>query len=132
MITHATSFRVSYADTDRMGFVYYGNYAVYFEVARVEWLRSLGFCYKDMEDGGVSLPVLEYSVKFFKPAFYDQKLTVKTTLKSLKGVRIIFLFETFNDSDELINSAETTLVFMDTSSKKPCMPPDDLLKVIAT
>ena len=128
MNAHTITLRVRYAETDRMGYVYYGNYATYFEIARVEWLRNLGFPYKDMEDQGIALPVLEFSIKYFKPAFYDQQLTIRTTVAELEGVRIRFQYETFNESDELINRAETLIVFMNTSTQKPCSPPAALLK----
>jgi acyl-CoA thioester hydrolase len=70
--------RVRYAETDRMGYVYYGNYAQYFEVARVEMLRGLGISYKTLEDSGIMLPVLDFTIKYIKPAFYDDLLTIKT------------------------------------------------------
>lgn len=127
MKTHTIHIRVRYAETDRMGFVYYGNYATYFEMARVEWLRNLGFRYRDMEDQGIALPVTEYTVKYLKPAFYDQQLTIRTTVTELDGVRIKFHYDTFNESDELINKAETTLVFINTSTQKPCAAPEGLV-----
>ena len=128
MKTHTITLRVRYAETDRMGYVYYGNYATYFEIARVEWLRNLGIRYKDMEDQGIALPVAEYSIKYIKPAYYDQQLTIRTMVSELEGVRIRFQYETLNESEELINRAETTLVFINTSTQKPCPPPKELLQ----
>ena len=104
--------RVRYAETDQMGYCYYGNYAQYFEVGRVEALRTLGVSYKDMEIQGVLLPVTDYSIKYLKPAFYDENLKIKTTIKKIPGIRIEFEYETYNEKGELINTANTKLVFL--------------------
>lgn len=122
--------RVRYGETDRMGFVYYGNYATYFEVARVEALRKLGINYKDMEDGGVGLPVLDFKIKYIKPAFYDELLTIKIQIRELPGVRIKFDYETLNEEGRLLNVAETTLVFVNTTTMKPCPAPEFILEKI--
>jgi len=106
-----------------MGYVYNGNYAQYYEVGRVEMLRSLGMTYGGMEEYGVMMPLLELKCKFIKPALYDQELTIKTTVKDLPGVRIIFDYEIFNEAEELINIGSTTLVFFDMEKKRPCQPP---------
>ena len=127
MFSHQTKIRVRYAETDKMGYVYYGNYATYFEVARVEALRSLGVNYKEMEESGVMLPVLSYSTKFFKPAFYDEELTIKLYIKELPKARIHFYFETFNSSDIKINEAEVILVFVDMEKNNPCSAPKGLV-----
>lgn len=127
MYRNETQIRVRYAETDQMGYVYYGHYAAYFEVARVEMLRSLGFSYKVLEEEGVILPVLNYSIKYIKPAFYDELLKIKIVIKELPATRIRFDYETFNEKDELINIAETTLVFVNKKTGRPSVPPDDLL-----
>jgi acyl-CoA thioester hydrolase len=119
--------RVRYAETDKMGYVYYGNYATYFEVARVEALRSIGINYKEMEDEGVMLPVFSYSTKFFKPAFYDDLLTIKLSLKKMPTSRIHFYFETYNESCQKLNEAEVVLAFFDIRKNKACMAPDYFL-----
>jgi len=111
-----------------MGYAYYGNYAQYYEVGRVEALRQLGLSYKDMEDNGIMLPVLEFSIRYLKPAFYDDMLTVKTTIKELPTAKIRFEYEMYNEKDELLNQGETTLVFIDMNSNKPCAAPDFFLK----
>src|SRR5438105_4441569 len=123
--------RVRYAETDQMGYVYYANYAIYFEVARVEMLRQLGFTYKKLEADGIMLPVLHYSIKYFKPAFYDDLLIIKTNIMQLPQARIHFVYETWNDKDEQINAAETTLVFVSKISNKPCAAPADLRKALS-
>lgn len=132
MIVHESKFRVRYAETDKMGYVYHGNYATYFEVARVEMLRSLGISYKELEDKGIALPVLELKTKFFKPAFYDQEITVKTMIRKMPGVRIVFEYNTFNEEGIQINQGETTLVFVSTETGKPIKAPKELEDVFAS
>ena len=129
MIQHETKIRVRYAETDKMGYVYYGNYATFFEVARVELLRSLGISYKALEDDGIMLPVLEYNMKYFKPAKYDDVITIRTTLKSKSGVRITFNYECFNEGGEMINQGMTTLVFVSVENGKPIKQPQRIKKV---
>lgn len=126
MIEHTIKLRVRYAEVDRMGYVYYGNYATYFEVARVETLRTLGVTYKELEDSGIILPVLDYSIKYFKPAFYDEELTIVTRVKTNPTARIGFEFETLNADEILLNKATVTLVFVNRETGKPCMPPQFL------
>lgn len=128
MYTSKIKLRVRYSETDKMSYVYYGNYAQYFEVARVEALRNLGVSYKRMEEEGVLLPVLEYSIKFMKPAFYDQELTIETSITKLPRARIHFQYNTHNESNELLNIAETTLVFVSASSGKPIPAPTYILE----
>ena len=130
MYSHSTKIRVRYGETDQMGYMYYGNYAQYYEVGRVEMLRSLGMDYAAMEASGIMLPVLELSCKFIKPAKYDQEITVKTSVDQLPGIRIHFKHELFNEAEELINIGATTLVFVDMLKNKPCLPPEDFMNRI--
>lgn len=123
MYSSSVQLRVRYGETDRMGYAYYGNYAEYFEVARVELLRSLGMNYKDLEDNGIMLPVYTFSVKYMKPAFYDDLLTIKCSIKELPGARITFYYETFNQANEPLNTGETTLVFIDKKTNRPTAAP---------
>ncbi|MEJ7557916.1 MAG: thioesterase family protein [Pedobacter sp.] len=127
MYSHTTKIRVRYGETDQMGYMYYCNYAQYYEVGRVEMLRSLGMDYAAMEASGIMLPVLDLSSKFIKPALYDQEITVKTTVDQLPGIRIHFKYELFNEAEELINIGATTLVFVDMAKNKPCLPPPDFM-----
>ena len=127
MYTHDTKVRVRYGETDQMGYVYYGNYAEYYEVARVEMLRSLGMDYAAMESSGIMMPVLELNCKYIKPALYDQEITIRTTIEQLPGVRIHFKYELFNESGELINIGATTLVFVDMAKKRRCSPPENFM-----
>jgi len=131
MIFHESKIRVRYSETDRMGYVYYGNYAAFFEVARVEMLRWLGVNYKELEDNGIALPVSEYTVKFLRPAFYDQLLTIKTCIREQPTKKIVFIYETFNENNDLINKASTTLVFVGFETGKPCDLPENLSRLFS-
>lgn len=122
--------RVRYAETDQMGYVYYGNYAMYYEVGRVEALRSAGFSYKEMEDDGIMMPVLENHSRYLKPAKYDELLTIRTMIKKMPGIRIKFNYEVINEQGELIHEGETTLAFLKIDSHRPCRPPAFLLDLL--
>ena len=128
MFSHSTKIRVRYADTDQMGYMYYGNYAEFYEVGRVEMLRSLGMTYKSMEDSGIIMPVTELKCKYIKPALYDEEITVKVILETMPAIRIVFKYELYNEKEELINLGETTLVFLNKERNRPCMPTEDFLK----
>ncbi|MCK5672717.1 MAG: acyl-CoA thioesterase [Spirochaetales bacterium] len=131
MYKSETQIRVRYAETDRMGYVYYGNYAAYYEVARVESLRQLGLSYRELEDSGVIMPVLENCSKYLVPGRYDELLTVKVFIKKKPGFKIIFNYEIFNEENILINTGETKLAFIDTASSKPRMMPEEMQKAMA-
>ena len=119
--------RVRYAETDQMGYCYYGNYAMYYEVARVETLREIGFNYKSLEEDGVLLPVIDFNIKYLKPAFYDDQLKIICKIPIIPTVRIKFEYETYNEKKEMINFGNTTLVFLNKISKKPVNCPKPLL-----
>ena len=119
--------RVRYADTDQMGYVYYGNYARYYEIGRVEALRSLDFHYKVMEDEGVMMPVYENHSRYLKPARYDDELTIRVILREMPGIRVIFHYEIRNQQGVLLNTGETTLVFQRRDNGKLCVAPEKLL-----
>lgn len=127
MYTFETTVRVRYAETDQMGYVYYGNYATFYEVGRVELFRSLGFSYKALEDSGIMMPVLELHSRFLRPSRYDEEITIRTHLKEKPGVRIRFEYELFNGLGELLNTGSTTLVFVDMKRNKPCAAPSDFI-----
>jgi len=132
MYTSENTIRVRYAETDRMGYVYYGNYAAYFETGRVEALRALGLSYREMEDRGIMLPVLSYQIKYFKPAFFDDTLTIKTTLKELPtGTRLSFHYEMWNDKGIQINEGETTHVFVKIDGGRPITVPQEVIDKLA-
>jgi acyl-CoA thioester hydrolase len=123
MIKIETMLRVRYAETDQMGFVYYGNYAQYYEVGRVEAMRSLGFSYKEMEENGILMPVINLNINYKKPALYDDEIRIVTTVSKLPSVRITFDYECFNQKNELLNTGTVTLVFIDKQKNKPMQPP---------
>lgn len=131
MFTSEVKIRVRYAETDRMGYVYYGNYATYFEVARVEAIRSLGFSYKSIEDAGFMLPVAEFSIRYKRPAFYDEELIIRSTLPEMPGSRMRFEHEVLNMKGETITTATVTLVFVNASTGKPCAAPPEIIAAFA-
>ncbi|MBP8066516.1 MAG: acyl-CoA thioesterase [Flavobacterium sp.] len=116
--------RVRYAETDQMGVVYHGNYAQYFEMGRVEWLRNLGVSYRWMEENGVMLPVVSLSMNYKKPARYDDLLTVRTIFKSQTSVKIEFDYEIVNEKGELLTIGNSVLVFVDMKTGRPVLPPE--------
>jgi len=131
MFSHETQVRVRYGETDQMGYVYYGDYAEYFEVGRVEALRSLGFPYRRLEEEGVMLPVRELHTIYHQPARYDDLITLRTTITALPTVRIEFRYELFNAAGVLLCEARTTLVFVDRSNMRPRRAPEALLSAMA-
>lgn len=130
MYQSETTIRVRYGETDQMGYVYYGHYAMYYEVARVESLRQLGLTYKEIESMGIIMPVLENKSKFLAPCRYDELLRIVTTLRSKPGVRIKFEYEIFNTENKRIHEGETLLVFVDKNTNKPCRPPEAMMMVL--
>ena len=129
MYTAETKIRVRYGETDQMGYLYYGYYALYYEVGRAEAIRELGFTYKEMEEMGVMMPVAELNAKYYRPAKYDDQITVKTILKELPtGSKISFHSELYNEAGELLNVGVTTLVFYDPINKNKTVMPDALLE----
>jgi acyl-CoA thioester hydrolase len=125
-----TQIRVRYSETDQMGYCYYGNYAQFLEIGRVEALRNSGFRYKDMEQQGILLPVLDFQIKYIFPAKYDDLLTIETTIVAIKGTRIIFDYEIINEMGVKIATASTTLVFVSKESMRPMKAPENIVKAI--
>jgi acyl-coA thioester hydrolase, ybgC/ybaW family len=113
-----------------MKYVYYGNYAEYLEVARVELFRKIGISYNEIEQRGIWLPVSEYSIKYLKPAKYDDLLEIKTTIKKLPSVRIEFEYEIYNQANEKLTEAHTTLFFLDAEKQKITKCPEFLINLI--
>jgi acyl-CoA thioester hydrolase len=127
MFEHTTKIRVRYGETDQMGYMYYGNYAEFYEVGRVEMLRSLGMTYSGMEASGIMMPVAELHCKYLKPALYDEEISVKVIMDKMPGVKIHFRYELYNHNDELINIGETLLVFVNMKTNRPCLPQQEFL-----
>ncbi|AKD55256.1 acyl-CoA thioesterase [Spirosoma radiotolerans] len=129
MITHdVTAIRVRYYDTDQMGIVYYGNYARFYEIGRVEALRNLGLSYKEIEQRGISMPVYDLTSRFIRPAKYDDLLTIRVTIPQMPKTRLMFDYEIFNQEGQLLNTGQTTLVFVRTETGRPCAAPAELVE----
>ena len=132
MFQAETHIRVRYAETDQMGYLYYGNYALYYEVGRTDAIRQLGFTYKELEDQGVIMPVAELQVKYLRPAYYDDVITVKTTLKELTtNHKIQFHSELYNQKGELLNVGVTTLAIIDAKNKTRMTLPEVMREKLA-
>ena len=129
MFITETNIRVRYAETDQMGIVYHSNYFLYFESARAESIRQLGFTYAGMEKMGIVMPVVEVHCRYLRSAFYDDLLTIKTTLKELPvNQKIVFHQEIFNEKNKLVAAGRIILNFMEAKSMKPATMPSQLLE----
>ena len=126
-----TEIRVRYGETDQMGFVYYGNYALYLEQGRTDWLRKMGFSYKELEAQNILLPVTQFSINYHAPGKYDDLLLIETTLVKMPGVKIQFSYAIFNEDQKQLITAETTLAFVDKKTMKITPAPEYLIEAIA-
>jgi acyl-CoA thioester hydrolase len=122
--------RVRYGETDQMGVVYHGNYALYLEMGRIEWLRKLGISYKSMEENGILLPVVSLSINYKKSAGYDDVINVKTQLKNKPTAKIEFGYEITDERGEILTTANTTLVFIDKKTNRPTRAPQYVLDAL--
>jgi acyl-CoA thioester hydrolase len=128
MYTFDTQVRVRYGETDQMGYLYYGNYALYYEVGRVETMRSLGLRYKDLEEKiGVMMPVVSMQTRYVRPAHYDELLTIRTTIRQLPEQFITFHVEIFNEKKKLVNGGSVRLCFVDMKTNKTVVSPSFLI-----
>lgn len=133
MFSSETKIRVRYAETDQMGVVYHSNYFPYFESARAESIRELGFTYADMEKAGVIMPVVDVHCRYLRPARYDDLLTIKTMLKELPvHHKIEFHHEVFNEQKELLAVAKIILYFMEATTMRRTTMPAALLERLQT
>ena len=121
--------RVRYGETDQMGVVYHGNYALYLEMGRIEWLRKLGISYKNMEENGIMLPVVSLNINYKKSAGYDDIINVKTQLKNKPTAKIEFDYEITDESGEILTTASTVLVFVDMKTNRPTRAPNYILEL---
>src|SRR6476469_1532671 len=132
MYESTVQIRVRYAETDQMNVVYYGNYAQYFEVGRVESIRQLGFTYKEMEAMGIIMPVVEMHTKYIRSAHYDDLLTVKTILKELPNDhRIEFHQEVYNEAGKQLTVGKVVLYFLDAATKQKSKMPEEMKNALA-
>jgi len=128
-----TQLRVRYAETDQMNVVYYGNYAQYFEVGRVESIRQLGFTYKDIEESGLIMPVVELHTRFLRPATYDELLTIKTQVRELPvSYKIEFFQDVYNEEQRLLAAGRIVLYFLEKGTWKKTNIPGPLYNALAT
>jgi acyl-CoA thioester hydrolase len=118
--------RVRYAETDRMGVVWHGDYLRYFEDARTEALRACGWSYRDMERDGIMLPLTEAHIEYHRPATYDDILTVKVRVAEPPTARLRFEYEIRNEAGEKLATGHTVLGFVDAATRRPCRPPQRL------
>ncbi|TAH21681.1 MAG: acyl-CoA thioesterase [Cytophagales bacterium] len=130
MFVNQVQVRVRYADTDQMGYVYYGKYASFYEIARVEALRNIGVSYKALEEQGVMMPVLENHSHYLQPAQFDDLLTIKVSIRQMPSAKIIFHYEIYNEASQLIHRGETVLVFISKATRKIVRPPSLILEVL--
>ncbi len=131
MFLHKHQIRVRYSETDKMGYVYYGNYMQYYEVGRVEALRSLGFSYANLENVmGIFMPVVNINVRYLRPAYYDDLLLLETSIPQIPSTSIKFNTKIYNEKKELLNSAEITLCFVDAKTFKRTDVPDHIIDLL--
>ncbi|MCH2234085.1 MAG: acyl-CoA thioesterase [Crocinitomicaceae bacterium] len=131
MYTHNIKTRIRYGETDKMGYCYYGNYAQFFEMGRVELLRSLGVSYKELEDQGIMLPVSKLNVNYLRPVFYDEEITITTKIAKLPTAKIIFDYEIKNEKGVVTTTGETTLVFIRSTDMRPTQPPKSIIEELS-
>lgn len=130
MYCHETKIRIRYCETDSMGYAHHSNYLLYLEQARMELLRNLGIDCKKMEDSGIILPVVSVNVKYSLPIFFDDIITVKTILKDLTEIKLIFDYKIYNQHNKLVTTAKVAVIFADLKTGKPIMPPEDFIKKV--
>lgn len=130
MFTSTTTYRIRYADTDQMGVVYYGNYARFYEIGRSEMIRDLGYTYKDLEDTGVFMPVASVQSKYLAPLYYDEEITIETSIRQMPQARMVFFHTIYNEKKEKVHAAEVTLVFLDQKTNRPVRVPEYLLTAL--
>lgn len=132
MITYKNQIRIRYDEVDKMGYVYHGNYAKYYHISRTELFRELGICDKELEEHNIMLPVIDLKIKYLKPIFYDEVITIKTHLDEMSNSRMLFRHEVLNQNNELINKAESTVAFVDVDTRRAIRAPQIIINKIET
>ena len=128
---HTITKRVRYGETDQMGYMYYGNYCLYYEIARAEMIRDFGYTYNNLEQDGILMPIVKVNSKFLRPAKYDELITIETEIKTLEQLPFItFHHKLYNEEKALIHKGEVTLAFMDASTGKRCMPNEKMMTIL--
>lgn len=132
MFIHKTTNRVTYSETDKMGYLYYGHYPKYYEIGRTEAMRHIGLRYRDLEDvHGIMMPVMTLNMRYVRPAYYDDLLTIQTTVRHMPTKNINFYMEIFNEQNKLVNGGMVKLCFVDMKTNKTIGVPDLLLDKLA-
>lgn len=131
MFCYDHKIRVRYGETDAMGIVHHGNYPLYYEEARTEMLRSLGLSYAELERQGTMMPVVDMYIRYVAPAYFDDVLTVRVSLKEAPAARIVFHYEVINSEEKIINHATVTLAFMSAATRRPCRAPKEMADAFA-
>jgi acyl-CoA thioester hydrolase len=132
MITDIFKLRTRYGEVDKMGYVYHVNYVTYCHQARNELLRKLGLDEIQLEKKQIILPVISFDIKYKKPAHFDDLITIKTTIKEMPKVRFNFEFEIRNEHDVLLNTAKSTVVFVDSKTRLPMSTPSFIENILKT
>ncbi len=130
MFITQTTYRIRYADTDQMGVVYYGNYARFYEIGRSEMIRDLGYAYKELEDTGVVMPVVTVNANYKRPLYYDELITIETALKKMPEARMVFYHTIYNQDNEVVHTAEVTLVFLSKETNRPVRVPEYMISAL--
>ena len=130
-ITSRTNYRVTYADTDQMGVVYYGNYGRLLEIGRTEMIRDMGMAYMELEKNGIVMPVYSVESKYRNVLKYDELVTIETTLKELPAARIEFFYRIYNEEGVLAHEAKVVLVFLDIKTNRPVRAPERLIQLFS-
>ena len=128
---HKFQKRVRYGETDQMGFMYYGNYCMYYEIARAEMIRDYGYSYNELEKDGILMPIVKVNSKYLRPAKYDDLITIETEIKSLDQLPFLtFTHQLYNEENKLIHKGEVTLVFVDAQTGKRCQPHERMMNIL--
>lgn len=130
MIVSKSKIRIRYDEVDKMGYVYHGNYAKYYHISRTELLRKIGICDSSMETYNILMPVVDISIKYLNPIFYDEIIVIKTIMLSIPTSRMKFSHEVYNQKNEIINKAESTVAFVNIDTRKPIRPSKIILDKI--
>lgn len=130
MISYDTPYRVCYADTDRMGIMYYGNYPRLYEIGRTDLIRTIWKSYREVEESGIVLPVRQMHAIYHKPAIYDELLTIRTIIKEIPKAKFRLISQIYNEKMELINEGEVTLGFMDATTGRPRRTPQEFTDIL--
>lgn len=130
MLKGKTIINVRYAETDQMGYVHHGAYAVFLEEARINLFNDAGISYAQMEKEGVLLPVRSLDINYYSPAIFGDTLEVHTRLEKVEGVKAFFHYEVQNQQGVKVCEAKTTLVFVDGATRKPTRPTREFLEKV--